>query len=260
MASESFFILALIHFNLASTIDHQGVPALCSITSNTIFAGRRREGERQRQNQGLRSLSKTWDRPSRPGRLEREPESVDHSDRPPTTCQRDRQRQRSAAQAGGGRLSDWSGCCGEAEKGGKPSSGEIGRLVCTKQISQVAQSVPHLTALLPYLEVSSDQPYLLSRVRLLAKTGALSLFRWNGGGDGWTDRLPSDAELLVHCLACYFDARLLTSASMRLSGTTNPQAEVIISWPPKVVKYILILPGDETFHWCPLLPPWRETC
>ena len=106
-----------------------------------------------------------------------------------------------------------------------------------KQISQVAQSVPHLTALLPYLEVSSDQPYLLSRVRLLAKTGALSLFRWNGGGDGWSDRLPSDAELLVHCLACYFDARLLTSASMRLSGTTNPQAEVIISWPPKVVKY-----------------------
>ena len=132
MASESFFILALIHFNLASTIDHQGVPALCSITSHTIFAGRGREGECQRQNQGLRSLSKTWDRPSRPGRLEREPESVDHSDRPPTTCQRDRQRQRSAAQAGGGRLSDWSSCCGEAEKGGKPSSGEIGRLACTK--------------------------------------------------------------------------------------------------------------------------------
>ena len=62
---------------------------------------------------------------------------------------------------------------------------------------------------------------------MLAKTGALSLFRWNGGGDGWTERLPSDAELLVHCLACYFDARLLTSASMRLSGTTNPQAEVM---------------------------------
>ena len=62
---------------------------------------------------------------------------------------------------------------------------------------------------------------------MLAKTGALSLFRWNGGGDGWTERLPSDAELLVHCLACYFDARLLTSASMRLSGTTNPQAEIM---------------------------------
>ena len=92
---------------------------------------------------------------------------------------------------------------------------------------KVAQSVPHLTALLPYLEVSPDQSYLVSRVRMLAKTGALSLFRWNGGGDGWTERLPSDAELLVHCLACYFDARLLTSASMRLSGTTNPQAEVM---------------------------------
>ena len=124
----------------------------------------------------------------------------------------------------------------------------------------MAQSVPHLTALLPYLEVSSDQPYLLSRVRLLAKTGALSLFRWNGGGDGWTDRLPSDAELLVHCLACYFDARLLTSASMRLSGTTNPQAEVITSRPPIFVEYTILLSGDETFHWCPLLSPRRETC
>jgi len=103
----------------------------------------------------------------------------------------------------------------------------VERLRKVAALPQVAQSVPHLTALLPYLEVSPDQSYLISRVRLLAKTGALSLFRWNGGGDGWTERLPSDAELLVHCLACYFDARLLTSASMRLSGTTNPQAEVM---------------------------------
>ena len=111
----------------------------------------------------------------------------------------------------------------------------------------MAQSVPHLTALLPYLEVSSDQPYLLSRVRLLAKTGALSLFRWNGGGDGWSDRLPSDAELLVHCLACYFDARLLTSASMRLSGTTNPQAEVIISGPPMLSNISLYCQAMKPF-------------
>jgi len=103
----------------------------------------------------------------------------------------------------------------------------VERLRKVAALPQVAQSVPHLTALLPYLEVSPDQSYLISRIRMLAKTGALSLFRWNGGGDGWTERLPSDAELLVHCLACYFDARLLTSASMRLSGTTNPQAEVM---------------------------------
>ncbi len=74
-------------------------------------------------------------------------------------------------------------------------------------LSAVAQHLPHLEATLPYLEAGPDQPYLLGRLRQLARTGALSLYRWNGGGEGWTERLPSDSELLVHCLASYLTAR-----------------------------------------------------
>jgi len=101
----------------------------------------------------------------------------------------------------------------------------LDRLRKVAALPQVAQNLPHLAAILPYLEVCPDQVYLVSRLRELAKTGALSLYRWNGGGEGWSERLPSDSELLLHCLASYLDARLLTSASMRLSGTTNPQAD-----------------------------------
>jgi hypothetical protein len=72
---------------------------------------------------------------------------------------------------------------------------------------QVAQHLPHLEAILPYLEAGPDQPYLLGRLRQLARTGALYRYRWSGGGEGWTERLPSDSELLLHCLASYLNSR-----------------------------------------------------
>jgi len=103
----------------------------------------------------------------------------------------------------------------------------VERLRKVSLLPQVAQHIPHLANLLPFLEVCPEQPYLVARLRQLAKTGAISLYRWNGGGEGWTERLPSDSEVLVHCLAAYLDSRLLTSASMRLAGTTNPQAEAM---------------------------------
>lgn len=103
----------------------------------------------------------------------------------------------------------------------------VERLRKVASLPLVSQHVPNLSSILPYLEVATDQTYLLERLRQLAKTGALSLYRWNGGGKGWTERLPSDSELILHCLAAYLDSRLLTSASMRLAGTNNPQAEAM---------------------------------
>jgi len=92
----------------------------------------------------------------------------------------------------------------------------VDRLRKVSALPQVSTALPSLPTLLPYLEVCSDQVYLVARLRALAKTGAMSQFKWNSGGDGWTDRLPTDSELVLHCLATYMDSRLLTTTSTRV--------------------------------------------
>jgi len=100
----------------------------------------------------------------------------------------------------------------------------VDRLRKVSQLPQVRAGLPSLPALLPYLELSADQPYLLARLRELSSTGAMSKFRWNGGGPGWTDRLPSDSEVLMHFLATYLDSRLLSTTSTRLTIPTDRAA------------------------------------
>lgn len=40
----------------------------------------------------------------------------------------------------------------------------------------------------------------------------MSEFRWSAGGrfkgSDWTDKWPSDSEIVMHCVACFFDSRL----------------------------------------------------
>ena len=76
-------------------------------------------------------------------------------------------------------------------------------------VLKVSSSLSSLTSLLPYLEVSSDQTYLVARLRALSSTGAMSSYRWSAGGKEWTDRLPSDSEIVMHCVTTYMDTRLL---------------------------------------------------
>merc|ERR1719445_2945989 len=64
----------------------------------------------------------------------------------------------------------------------------VDRLRKVSILPQVASALPSLPTLLPYLEVCPDQTYLVARLRALAKTGAISKYRWNSGGEGWTDR------------------------------------------------------------------------
>eukprot|EP00092_Neocalanus_flemingeri_P009246 GFUD01009951.1.p1 GENE.GFUD01009951.1~~GFUD01009951.1.p1 ORF type:complete len:540 (+),score=208.25 GFUD01009951.1:58-1677(+) len=92
----------------------------------------------------------------------------------------------------------------------------LDRLRKVATLPQVMSSLPSLPTLLPYLSVSTDQTYLVARLRDLAKTGAMSKYKWSSGGDGWTDRLPSDSELVLHCIATYMDSRLLTSTATRM--------------------------------------------
>ena len=75
-----------------------------------------------------------------------------------------------------------------------------------------SQLAAQLQNLVPFLEVTASQDYLVHRLRELARGGAMSGFRWNGGGSfrgrAWSDKLPSDAEIAMHCVAAYFDSRL----------------------------------------------------
>ena len=100
------------------------------------------------------------------------------------------------------------------------------------QLAQVVHHIPHLHNLVPFLEITPHQDYLVNRIKELATGGAMSEFRqghwicyvwhtvcdhlcycrWNGGGrfkgTDWNEKLPTDSEIVMHCVACYFDSRL----------------------------------------------------
>ncbi|TRY72008.1 hypothetical protein TCAL_05402 [Tigriopus californicus] len=92
--------------------------------------------------------------------------------------------------------------------------GETGieKLRKCSQMHQIVQSVPSLQYLIPYLDLSPHQDYLVQRIKDLSEGGALSEFDWDEGGrfqgKNWSDKLPTDSELIMHCLVCYLDARL----------------------------------------------------
>ncbi len=77
---------------------------------------------------------------------------------------------------------------------------------------QILQHVPSVHQLLPFLELTPYQDYLVDRVRQLSTGGAMSAYKWNAGGSynkaEWNDKLPTDAELVMHCVASYLDSRL----------------------------------------------------
>jgi len=98
----------------------------------------------------------------------------------------------------------------------------VDRLRKVAALPQVSANLSSLSTLLPYLEVSSDQTYLVHRLRELSSTGAMSRFRWSGGGEEWSDRLPSDSELVMHCLASYMDTRLLSRPGEVPGENTTP--------------------------------------
>jgi len=84
----------------------------------------------------------------------------------------------------------------------------------------ILQQVPSLDALIPFLDFHPNQEYLVQRYRELSQGGAISDFKWNsggkfpkagsGGGSGneWTDKLPTDAEVVMNCVSAYLDTRL----------------------------------------------------
>jgi len=71
----------------------------------------------------------------------------------------------------------------------------------------------HLGALLPYLEFSTNQGYLVERMRELGQRDAcMTDFRWNSGSQykskPWDDRLPTDSDFVMHLFSTYMNSRL----------------------------------------------------
>ncbi|XP_018331712.1 transmembrane protein 209 isoform X2 [Agrilus planipennis] len=81
------------------------------------------------------------------------------------------------------------------------------------QTPAVLQFAPTLPTLVPFLEVTSNQEYLIKRIRDLTKGGSMSEFKWNGGcsfkGKQWDDSLPTDAQIIMHLFVSYMDAQLI---------------------------------------------------
>ncbi|PNF40193.1 Transmembrane protein 209 [Cryptotermes secundus] len=92
--------------------------------------------------------------------------------------------------------------------------GSVGleRLKKTAQILQVSQNIPTLISLIPFLELTSNQEYLVTRIKELAKGGCMSEFRWNSGGSlhnkDWEEHLPTDSAVVMHLFATYLDSQL----------------------------------------------------
>jgi len=87
--------------------------------------------------------------------------------------------------------------------------GEIGLAVLRQRAK--GPQIPSLYALLQYLEVSSNQEYLVQRLKELEKGGCMSEFRWHAGGTfkgkPWSDSLPTDSAILMHFFFTYIDSQ-----------------------------------------------------
>ncbi|RWS27596.1 transmembrane protein 209-like protein, partial [Leptotrombidium deliense] len=90
--------------------------------------------------------------------------------------------------------------------------GEIG-LSSLKQLASLKhKEIPTLSVVLPYLELSLNQEYLVQRLKDLAKGGCITEFNWNRGashkGKQWSEEWPADAQIVMHLFCTYMDSRL----------------------------------------------------
>lgn len=90
--------------------------------------------------------------------------------------------------------------------------GKVGleRLRKTAEVPQLVNAfVPMLPKIVEFVQVTSNQEYLVQRIRELAKGCVLSEYRWNAGGSynglPWEDHLPTDAAVRTRCsFGCNF--------------------------------------------------------
>uniref|UniRef100_A0A182MN13 Transmembrane protein 209 n=1 Tax=Anopheles culicifacies TaxID=139723 RepID=A0A182MN13_9DIPT len=93
--------------------------------------------------------------------------------------------------------------------------GSIGleRLKKTAENQQlVSLYIPRLPLLIPFLEMSTNQEYLVQRIKDLSKGSCLADYRWNSGstykGISWDEHLPTDSAIIFHLFCTYLDSQL----------------------------------------------------
>lgn len=94
--------------------------------------------------------------------------------------------------------------------------GKVGleRLRKTAEVQPlVAAYVPMLPRIVDFVQVSSNQEYLVQRLHDLARGCVLAEYRWNGGGTyggvAWDEHLhPTDAQIMFHLFCTYLDGQL----------------------------------------------------
>ncbi|XP_055342166.1 uncharacterized protein LOC129590806 [Paramacrobiotus metropolitanus] len=74
------------------------------------------------------------------------------------------------------------------------------------------QNIPELLQIIPFLDISMQQDYVIKRLKELVKDGILGDYSWNSGssygGQPWQDFLPTDAALVMHCFITFLDVIL----------------------------------------------------
>ncbi|XP_055605451.1 transmembrane protein 209 isoform X2 [Uranotaenia lowii] len=93
--------------------------------------------------------------------------------------------------------------------------GHVGleRLKKTAENQQlVTLYIPRLPLLIPFLEMSTNQEYLVQRIKDLSKGSCIADYRWNSGssykGLSWDEHLPTDSAIIFHLFCTYMDSQL----------------------------------------------------
>ncbi|XP_043285398.1 transmembrane protein 209 [Venturia canescens] len=142
--------------------------------------------------------------------------------------------------------------------------GHVGleRLRKLAQSQSLVVGIPTLPTLVSFLEVSNNQDYLVKRIKVLAKGGSMSEFKWNSGGTHngkeWDSSLPTDTAIIMHLVSSYMDtqleapldqpdARTFTSRYMAKTGHELPRNKgpIIVCQSSNPPHYCLALTGDS---------------
>lgn len=75
----------------------------------------------------------------------------------------------------------------------------------------LVQNIPMLPKLIPFLELTTNQEYLVQRVRELAKGSCMKNYKFNSvsfNQPEQADHIPSDAGIIFHLFCTYLDSQL----------------------------------------------------
>lgn len=84
----------------------------------------------------------------------------------------------------------------------KIGSVSLERLKKTAENQMVSSYVPTLSMVLPFLEMSTNQEYLVQRIRELARGSGINDYRWNSSNSydlNWDEHVTTDAAVRVFC-------------------------------------------------------------